>query len=108
MGQKRNYYAWLWTPYGVITDGQTGNPVGKLHRFASRQARASWVTEAAGIPRTQGGHREPCPYTWQRFDAEPVVHGAAPVLFTVLTADGVREAPLDALHLFGAKDKARP
>jgi len=75
MRQKRNYYAWLWTPYGVTTDGQTGKPIGRLHVFASRQARDSWVKAAAGIPRTQGGHRGPCPCTWQRYDAEPVEHG---------------------------------
>jgi len=77
METTRHFFGWSWEPYGVTTDGQTGNPVGKLHVFASGQARASWVTEAAGIPRTQGGFREPCPCTGERFDAEPVEHGQA-------------------------------
>ncbi len=74
--KKRNHYAWLWS-FGVCTDGDSGAPIGRLHVFASKAARDRWVTEAAHVPRSQGGHREPCPSTWQRYDGEPVEHGPA-------------------------------
>lgn len=71
---ERHFYAWLW-PYGVATDGDTGAPIGHLHRFASRRARDSWVTEAAHVPRSNPGYREACPATWRKYDADPQVHG---------------------------------
>ncbi len=73
MSPRRNWYAWNWTR-GVITDGDTGRPVGHLHIFASGRARDTWVREAAHVARTQPGYREAVPASWRRYDEQPEVH----------------------------------
>jgi hypothetical protein len=73
-GRKKHWYGFEWA-YGIATDGTTGAPIGRLHVFATRQARDTWTQEAAGVPRSAPGYRQGVPCAWQRYDAEPVEHG---------------------------------
>ena len=62
---KRHFYGFEWRPYGVCADGDSGQPIGRLHKFDSKAERDNWVSCGASY-RTESGFREAVTSTWCR------------------------------------------